>query len=103
MAKENVADFPGRAPHLSVYGHPAMDQYVIVPMVGGTYSPVYVGTSEHDVDEVCAAMNSAVHSSGGSNEMFVVECVTDHEGGLNFSLYRDADRMCWVDAKHGDV
>ena len=93
---ENVYDFPDHTAHL------ANEQYVIVPMVGGTYSPVYIGTDEQDVDEVCAALNEAVHNQwhGG---MFVVECVTTFKGNLNWSMHRDADRMCWVDSRHGDV
>lgn len=79
----------------AVYAVPEQ-AYVIVPMVGDGKMPLAIGSSLDAVDAMCDRMNDAIGS-----DMFVVECLyhIDDRGKphLNFTLYRDADKMDWRD------
>lgn len=71
--------------------------WFVVPMVGASYTPLYVACERDEAQRKADAMNLVLGS-----EMFEVEGMLNQKGGLNFQFHRDADRMCWVDDLTGN-
>jgi hypothetical protein len=69
----------------------AEQAYLIVPIYGDAQVPLAISSSNAAIEEMCDALNEAI-----GTETFIVECLFNQFGELNFSVYRDADRMDWV-------
>ena len=71
-----------------------IQMFFIVPLIGDAKTPLYVSCNRQDAYDTAQEMNDALGDFVG--DMFQVECLFTMSGGINYSVYRDADNFDWV-------